>query len=112
MKNLFYSFVLCLVTFSVLAEGESVEDQIKEHCSALGRIAFLSVEKYKTGREIEEVKKELSEVVKSAAAMTNQGVFLKQFLEDYDAILEDVYARKQRKATEYAVAYIEECKRR
>ena len=112
LKNLFSSLVLCLSAFSVLAEGDSVEDQIKAHCSALGRIAFLSVEKFKTGREIEEVKKELSAVVQSAATITNQGIFSKQFLDDYDAILKDVYEKKQRKATEYAVAYIEKCRQR
>ena len=89
-----------------------MKDHINAHCSALGRIAFLSVEKFKTGRDIQEVKKELSAVVKSAAAITNQGMFSKQFLDDYDAILKDVYEKQQSKATEYAVAFIKKCKRR
>ena len=112
MKNLLYSFVLCITALSASAEGDSVEDQIKAHCSALGRIAFLAVEKYKTGREIEDVKEELAAVVKSAAGNTNGGIFSDQFLEDYDAILVNVYSTKQRKATEYAITYTKECKQR
>ena len=112
MRDLFFIFVVCVSINSASAEGDSVEDQINAHCSALGRIAFLAVEKYKTGREIEDVKKELAAVVKSAAAATNDGNFFDQFLKDYDTVLADVYATKQRKATEYAIAYIRECKRR
>jgi hypothetical protein len=111
MKNLFYSFVLCISAISASAEGDSLEDQIKAHCSALGRIAFLTVEKYKTGRDIKEVKKELAAVVEHAAVVTNNGVFSDQFLADYNNILTDVYSTKQRKATDYAISYTKACKK-
>ena len=112
MKNLFCNFVFCISAISASAEGDSLENQIKAHCSSLGRIAFLAVEKYKTGRDIEDVKKELAAVVETAATMTNDGAFSKQFLADYDKIMDNVYLTKQRKATEYAISYIKECKQR
>jgi len=112
MKNIFYSVILCVAASSSSAEGDSVEDQMKSHCKALGGIAFLAVEKYKTGRGLEDVKKELSSVVNSAATTTKGGIFSDQFLEDYDKILVEVYATKQLKAKDYAVSYIKECQQR
>lgn len=112
MKNIFYSAILCAAATSASAEGDSREKQIKLHCKALGGIAFLAVEKYKTGREMEDVKKELSSVVDSAATTTNGGIFSDQFLEDYNKILVEVYSTKQRKSKDYAVSYIKKCQQR
>ena len=81
------------------------------HCKSLANLAYLVAKKVKTGRELKEIKKELSSVSKAALNSTNGAKYSEVFLIDYVQLLQDTYSTKPKWAKEYALDYRNACLR-
>ena len=101
--------VIACCSNAVYSREKMTSFERKLHCNSLANLAFLAAQKVQKGRDLKQIKKEMSKIFKAASDNTNSGLYYELFRNEYETLVKRTYAINPKDAKAFAINYKKSC---